>query len=340
MKKIVFVFVAIVVLAAMIAVPVSAADSGWTTINVLFDNVLYFSDYPSTGIFNYTFDGTLDSNGTHYNYDLVSGFTDITALSRLTGYTFNLQQGDVVQIPELLNYTGWLGGGDGANKITGYAWGVCTPTDAADGKYPYQVHMRSGWRSVNLSSPVHWKIEPVQGVTLTAPRNLENCSVCLLLRCDITQDAVFSMNNRNFSISFGNPNSPLRPNFQPPDTEQVDEYTELEGEVLDSISGGLTDVEGSFSNVESHFLRLGAALTGANKIFDIAFSEITFWTPLLYISLALGFLAFILGLLPMGARLLNRDSYKDINPLGSRFVERKYNRRLSSGYKRWLSKHG
>lgn len=276
----------------------------WNSISVRFDNYLYCSD-TNVSYFNFRYEA-YSTDEDHRNFQIDN--TSVIAAARLTGTEFSVVQGDVVVIEDLkTNITGWLGGA--SNKINRYAWAVAYFNEETSSKMPFTVFLRSGWRNLNISGETFWSISAPKGTTLSVGASHARCAVILLLDVTLKTEATLSMNNANFTVSYGNPNSTIRPKYTSPDTDQVDVYYSAEQELLSSGQVGRDEVEGVFSNMKLHITRLSGALYGANKVFDIFFTEFTFWNTLVLISLGLGIYIFLLGVAPsfIGAFSERRD---------------------------------
>lgn len=294
MKKYIIFCLTVLLIFSFLTVPVLAA-SDWNSVTVRFDNYLYAGNTVSNFSYRYS---PYDSDGSYRAYQIDVDNNSMVAAARLTGTEFSLNQGDIVHFPSLPQFTGWIGGT--TNKLKSYALAVAYFDDDTSSKLPFTVFMRSGWKTnISLTSDPkgnYWSFTPSE-VTLTASSSHARCAVLLLMQVEFNTEATFSMNtNPEFTVSFGNPNSPSRPSYSSPDMEQVNIVDGLEKELLANTSDGRNLFSSVLGSTEGYLGNLVSSFSVVSQITNVAHEELPWINSVVNLSLTIGLCAFVLNL--------------------------------------------
>lgn len=289
-KAIVIAFVCALTI-TLFVVPVSAGSGTWTESSFSFTQWLYGGT--SLGNVSEFYQGEpVEPSGT---YEWTFNPHNNVFFARTSGTVFSVTMGDVVVIDEVSGgFGGWLSGED--SELISWAWCLYTVDETEteiELQYPKRIVSRSGWRNVNISGGQAWHID-CRETTLTMTADYTNVRIGLLFQIEATADNIFSMNNKSCHFSFGDPNSPNSPTYTPPDDTGVDNYTDLEGDVLNSAQGGIDGASGIFNNFALDDFT--TSMLGVVTIFNRMLPKMPWLQSLINTSLALGLFAFLVGM--------------------------------------------
>lgn len=315
MKKKIFSIVICILLVFCFSLTAFAGE--WRTINgVYFDNHLYYSyDYvegrntytqlirnssTESGVYKYELSTLTNTDGWSSE-----DYQDVLFLSRVSS-TFvipSVTAGDSIVItPKVDTVSGWFGGAN--NDINGICYVIAEKVEDSLGGYWYNIIAQGSFFNNVVFTPAdggrYYSVK-LRTAEFTIRESYENVVVCLGFSVDLTTGNTFTMNRLTFDVGYGEPSSPNRPIYTPPDKNPVDDYKDAEDAVLDDTAQGREDASNILS-LDSFVMNIGSYLTGlsvATALINLCFDTLTPFRGLIYLSLALGFLSFVLSMVQM-----------------------------------------
>lgn len=305
--KIFSIVLSFAVLAVLLCVPVLGASQGWTEIQMSFDNYLYRFNNDPEDISPDEIAGTVQ--GASLQWTLSASGSRNTYAIRSSDNLISVKKGDVVTIPYISGgFGGWFGGGSANSGTVSFALFACDSSGvplATSSGAPVILAPVELWGTITGGST--WNYTPANAITLKVTQDAEYAFVGFNLQFVAPNDFNFSMNNtKSFTIGYGNPNSPERPQYRPPNTGDIGGYTEKEQEVFGNISGGLDHADNALAVPDMGFF---SGLTALILIYDVIVPGIPFMRTLLSFSLAVGLFGFVCNIVP-GAIARAVDSKK------------------------------
>lgn len=315
-KRVLPVVIAVMALAAVCCVPVSAASSGWSNVDLPFNQ--WFTNYelddPNLAA------AYLNSSGRYvYAYPIYFLFGDGAGVSRpITGVRYRIngqvfindsfinlgESFDVILPLVFLNYE--LSAGDTfIIDFNTLLFGL-DPAVLSLNSVTASVLQISGDKDKSFTKNLTFEDKNNNGNYHCVDNSLtvQSIGTSSFLSLSISANVTLvGTGTGSFSftvpdgltLGYGNPNSPEAPKYNTPDGSFIEDYTEKEEEILNSTQGGQDEFNSLLANFRTVMEKFGPSMLAATWVFNLLLDEFALSYFLLYFALLTGVAAFVLG---------------------------------------------
>lgn len=310
-KRVLPVAIAVMALAAVFCIPVSAAGSGWGEYSY---TAMEFRGGDAS-LYRFT-ENTGQTLPPKFITDGNAGISSRYKLSYPIMYNNGISKGDIcaVRIPFEVTEVSCSSGDVYSITIENLSVAVDTTvgtftgitlwfgekasSDIGDSWYNFNYLIDNGWTD---GSPGNYYFND-----LTVSHRVQNDSKVTLRYVMVhfiyngipsgSSGSVTFSPRGGFHFGYGNPNSPEAPNYVTPDGGFIDDYISKEEEILNSTQGGQDEFNVLLENFRTVMNKFGPGMLAATWVFNTLLDSFTLSYFLLYFALLTGVAAFILGI--------------------------------------------
>lgn len=277
------------VLIVALVCPVFAASSGWNSFTLADDDWRTEASYYYDGVLTFK-EGSYQENTNRLSFSLpalTGSDTSILQFHFTADASFTVSAGDTIAIDAFtLRY--FIGGA--TNYVKAFRVTV--------GTSPLNPDFASPWYETGFTSGQAIQDIAIPNQTFSVTKDLPISQFNIEFEIYHPAGGYLNITRVGVNVGYGNPNSPEAPGYVNPNGDYTtwDDYLEKDKELMNGLSSSITDSVQLFANLSGYIQSFQAGLALVSSMMFYAFSEIQILTPLLYISLGLGLVAFVLGL--------------------------------------------